>query len=79
MKKTLKVIACGSTVYLFRLHNTEQTIKGTVLQVSIQFDKITYEVEWWNKEIRYTAWFDENLVQAHVNDSNTQTIGFHNG
>jgi hypothetical protein len=79
MKKTLKVIACGSTVHLFRLHSgLSQTIKGTVLGVCIRFDSVTYEVEWWDKAIRHTEWFPEMLVQAHIADSNTQTIGFHN-
>ena len=68
---------CGSTVHLFRLHQ-ESSVKGTVLGVCIRFDEISYEVEWWDKNTRNTDWFSEHLVTPHVQDSNTQTIGFHN-
>jgi hypothetical protein len=67
---------CGSTVHLFRLHQ-EFSVKGTVLAVCIRFDEITYEVEWWDGNSRNTAWFSEHLVTPAIQDSNTQTIGFH--
>lgn len=77
-KTTLKVIACGSTVYLTRLHQSfGEVITGTVIAINIEFDKIQYQVEWFDKLTRNTAWFNETLVFPHITDSNIQTIGFH--
>lgn len=54
---------------IFALHTivrfgTDGVLRGQILAICIRADDITYEVAWWERATRHTAWLSRAEVAA---------------
>ena len=65
----MKVYKCG-TLVIIKLAN----LKGMITCASIRFDKVIYEITYYDGTEQKTVWVNENEVE--VNGAEFQKIGF---
>lgn len=67
--KAIKIIKCGTMVT-----TVIGKIQGQITGVNIRFDRIQYEISYYNNGEIQTQWMNEN--EFNCNQSTKQTLGY---